>query len=72
MECPHSDYTTPQTCSLCLAATRKQPEFRPPRAKVSRPFEAQFPGECDGCGERIEVGETIVRADDEYFHEGHQ
>jgi hypothetical protein len=28
--------------------------------RPSRPFEAMWPGECDGCGFEIEPGEMIV------------
>lgn len=37
---------------------------------MSRPFEAQFPGVCDACGERILPGQMAVYTDAGLVHDG--
>lgn len=36
----------------------------------SKPFNAQYEGECAGCGDTIETGDEVRFADDELVHVG--
>lgn len=36
---------------------------------ASHTFEARFPGVCEDCGGRIEVGDIVHRTEDGYEHE---
>jgi len=67
-ECPHADYLTPDTCSLCKGTVR-------PHGAVDEPdlgpvFTARFPGRCRGCAFDISPGEPIRARDGVFMHEG--
>lgn len=47
----------PDECSICKLDNR--PRSSPMPVITGHPFEAQFPGWCSTCDERIEVGDEI-------------
>lgn len=67
-ECPHADYLTPDTCSLCKGTVR--PHGVEPEPELGPVFPARFPGRCGGCAGDICEGEPIRKCGGSWIHEG--
>ena len=67
MACPHGDYLTPDTCTICLHGPG---HGRKPPTIVST-FAARYEGECRGCTLPIMVGQVVHGlSNSTYVHQG--